>query len=89
MDYLYFSHEGESTPDPQPGLPVVEEPQIQPLPDPEPEPDPQEGLDQIINHQSPYGASRSEEITNHKFIIDGRLFIIRGEQLYDVLGRKW
>ena len=81
MDYLYFSHEGESTPDPQPGLPVVEEPQIQPLPDPEPEPDPQEGLDQIINHKS--------QITNHKFIIDGRLFIIRGEQLYDVLGRKW
>ena len=81
MDYLYFSHEGESTPDPQPGLPVVEEPQIQPLPDPEPEPDPQEGLEQIINHKS--------QIINHKFIIDGRLFIIRGEQLYDVLGRKW
>ena len=33
MDYLYFSHEGESLPAPEPTLPPIDEPELLPLPD--------------------------------------------------------
>ena len=31
MEYLYFSHEGESKPDPQPGIPTADEPDLTPV----------------------------------------------------------
>ena len=35
MEYLYFSKEGESRPDPQPTLPPVAEPELEPVQTPD------------------------------------------------------
>lgn len=76
MEYLYFSHEGESRPDPQPGLEPVVEPVIEPMPLPEPS---TEGwMNEEINNRP-----RAE-----KFFHNGQLFIRFGDTVYDVLGRK-
>ena len=47
MEYLYFSHAGESKPDPQPGLPIVREPDLTPA-----EP-PTEALNQTESEELP------------------------------------
>jgi hypothetical protein len=74
MEYLYFSHEGESRPDPQPGLPPLDEPALEPAPAPV-----QEGIDTIQSSDS--------QSSNQKLLIDGHLFIRVGEKLIDILGR--
>ena len=49
--------------------------------------EPGTGIVEIVNHQSPYGASRSEEITNYKFIKDGQIYISRNGAIYTIDGR--
>ena len=76
MEYLYFSHAGESRPDPQPGLEPVVEPVIEPMPQPEPS---TEGwIDEPDNNRP-----KAEKI-----FYNGQLLIRIGESVYDVLGRK-
>ena len=44
-------------------------------------------IDQL-NHQSPYGDSRSEETTNYKSVKDGVLLIHHGNQTFDARGAR-
>lgn len=78
MDYLYFSHEGESRPDPQPGEVPVDEPTIEPMPEPEPIPQP-EGWISVHDSTRPIA---------EKIFYNGQLFIRIEDTVYDVLGRK-
>jgi hypothetical protein len=71
MDYLYFSHAGESRPDPQPGLPLVAEPELEPAPK-------TENIDNIYTQ---------ETNKTYKFIYHNNLYIRKGNKLYDLLGR--
>ena len=71
MDYLYFSHAGESRPDPQPGQPLVAEPELEPAPK-------TENIDNIYTQ---------ETNKTHKFIYHNNLYIRKGNKLYDLLGR--
>lgn len=73
MDYLYFSHEGESRPDPQPGIPAIGEPEIEP----DPEPDPQGWM-----------TGKDTTVKAQKIFYNNQLWIRIGDALYDVLGRK-
>lgn len=70
MEYMYLSKQGESRPDPQPGLEPVEEPTIDPMPEPV-----MEGIDEIL-YLSP----------SRKFLHNGKLFIQRSNTIYTPQG---
>lgn len=72
MEYLYFSHAGESKPDPQPGQSTIDEPELTPVE----EKDPTEGIEPTNYLYQPV-----------KELRDGHLYIRVGEKTMDVLGR--
>ena len=45
-------------------------------------------IERIITDQSPYSASRSEEMSNVKFIKNGQLFIRQGDKIYNAHGAR-
>lgn len=71
MEYLYFSQEGESKPDPQPGLPTTAEPEITPVEEPSTE---------DINQPQP-------SYIPEKILRNGSIYIRMGDKMIDILGR--